>query len=41
MKLKKSQVAPSRRSKILGFVIDSVKMIIRLITQKKPLKTLN
>ena len=39
--LKKSQIVPTQRIRILGFVIDSVKMIITLTEEKKQkLKTL-
>ena len=39
--LKKSQIVPTQKIRILGFVIDSVKMIITLTKEKKQnLKTL-
>ena len=39
--LKKSQIVPTQRIRILGFVIDSVKMIVMLTKEKKQkLKTL-
>ena len=39
--LKKSQVVPTQRIRILGFVIDSVKMIVTLTEEKEQkLKTL-
>ena len=33
--LKKSQIVPTQRIRILGFVIDSVKMIVTLTEEKK------
>ena len=39
--LKKSQIVPTQRIRILGFVINSVKMIVTLTQEKKhKLKTL-